>query len=95
VAVAVGELVVRDLLTGGDLLEWFFPLHPGVEMRGLELWREDRRIGRLVPPAGVTVLIEPAEWRPEFNRRIPSQRIRMMGRGAGEYETRFCFEGGA
>ena len=95
VTVSAHELVLLDEVTGGTLVEWFFPLHPSIEMRGMELWRAGWRIGQLMPAAGVRVMVEPAEWRREFNLRVPSSRIRMWAGGAGKYETRFVFEGQA
>ena len=91
VTVDGASVTVADSLTGGELLEWFFPLHPGVEARGLELWRAGWRVGRVTAPLGVTVAVEAAEWRPEFYRRIPAMRLRFTGSGAGEYVTRFDF----
>ncbi len=93
VTAAANELVIEDELTGGQLLEWFFPLHPAVELRGLELWRAGWRIGSVVPPEGVRVMGEAAEWRPEFNRRVAASRVRMVANGPGNYVTRFVFEG--
>lgn len=93
VTVAVRELVIEDEVSGGKLVEWFFPLHPGVELRGMELWRDGWRIGWMEPPEGVRVRGEAAEWRPEFNRRVAASRIRMAGSGPGKYITRFVFEG--
>lgn len=98
VLVAERELVITDWInTTGTrspsfAAEWFFPLHPSVEVRGMELWRADWRIGRVTAPAGVKVTVEKVEWRPEFNRRVPASRLRFEGSGSGEYVTRFCFE---
>ena len=93
VSVKANQLVLEDEVTGGSLVEWFFPLHPSIEMRGLELWRAGWRIGYFVPPVGVSVYVEAAEWRPEFNLRVPASRVRMVGAGAGKYETQVYFEG--
>ena len=93
VTVRANELLLEDEVTGGALVGWFFPLHPSIEMRGMELWRAGWRIGQLLPPAGVRVMVEPAEWRPEFHLRVPASRIKMVAGGAGKYETRFVFEG--
>ena len=93
VTVSAHEVLLEDEVTGGGLVEWFFPLHPSIEMRGMELWRAGWRIGRFVAPAGVRAMVEPSEWRPEFNLRVPASRIRMWAGGAGKYETRFVFEG--
>ena len=95
VTVRANELLLEDEVTGGALVEWFFPLHPSIEMRGMELWRAGWRIGQLLPPVGVRVMVEPAEWRPEFHLRVPASRIKMVAGGAGKYETRFVFEGQA
>ena len=92
VTVSTHELVLLDEVTGGALVEWFFPLHPSIEMRGMELWRAGWRIGRFVAPAGVRAMVEPAEWRPEFHLRVPSSRIRMVADSGGQFETRFIFE---
>jgi hypothetical protein len=92
VSVADAEFVIDDELSGGELLEWFFPLHPSIEARGLELWRAGWRIGVITPPLGVEAVVEPAEWRPEFHLRVPGSRVRMVGRGAGKYVTRVRFE---
>lgn len=92
VTVLERQLVVEDELSGGELLEWFWPLHPSVEVRGRELWRAGWRIGVVEPPAGVAVECEPAEWRPEFYRQVPATRLRMAAHGAGKYVTRVRFE---
>ncbi len=92
VTVREAELTIEDELSGGELLEWFLPLHPSIELRGLELWREGWKIAQVIPPAGVQVIGEPAEWRPEFYRRISSSRLRMVGAGAGKYVTRVRFQ---
>jgi len=87
------ELVLEDEVTGAGQAEWFFPLHPSIEVRGGELWRAGKRIGYMLPPEGVVARVEMAEWRPEFNLRVPAVRVRMEAPGSGCYETRFCFEG--
>jgi uncharacterized heparinase superfamily protein len=92
VTVHAQELTLEDEVTGGETVEWFFPLHPSVEMRGRELWRGGWRIGEMVPPAGARVTVEAAEWRPEFNRRVRSSRVRMVAGGVGKYVTRVRFE---
>ncbi len=93
VTVRAHELVLEDEVTGAGQAEWFFPLHPSIEVRGGELWRAGKRIGYMLPPEGVVARVESAEWRPEFNLRVPALRVRMEA-GSGSYETRFCFEGG-